>query len=143
MKSWIEDGEKECEERERDYNTPDLPPDYRTHQLIKSVLKPKGFLIVTVPNIAHWRMRWHLLLGHWDYQDYGLLDKTHLKFFTYFTFKNLISSAGFKIINVKIDPAGGFKYFNWLFKYFPNFYAHQICIQAQKWYGPNHIYRFL
>jgi len=99
-------------------------------QLIKAVLKPQGQLIITAPNVAHWRLRLKLLRGHWDYEDYGLLDKTHLRFFTYFSFQKLIQAAGFKIIAVKIDPAGGFKYFNWLFKYFPNFYAHQICIQA-------------
>lgn len=99
-------------------------------QLIKSVLKVNGILIITTPNVAHWRQRLNLLLGRFDYQDYGLLDRTHLRFFTYFTFQKLIQSAGFKIIAVKIDPAGGFKYFNWLFKFFPNFYAHQICLKA-------------
>ena len=103
-----------------------------TLQLIKAVLKPEGMLIITAPNVAHWRQRFKLLRGHWDYEDYGLLDRTHLRFFTYFSFQKLIRSAGFKVIAVKIDPAGGVKYFNWLFKYFPNFYAHQICIQAQK-----------
>lgn len=101
-------------------------------QLIKSVLKPNGILIITTPNVAHWSLRLKLLRGHWDYEDYGLLDRTHLRFFTYFSFQELISTAGFKIKAVKIDPAGGFKYFNWLFKYWPNFYAHQICIKAQK-----------
>ena len=101
-------------------------------QLIKSVLKPNGILIITTPNVAHWSLRLKLLRGHWDYEDYGLLDRTHLRFFTYFSFQKLISSAGFKIKAVKIDPAGGFKYLNWLFKYFPNLYAHQICIKAQK-----------
>lgn len=109
-----------------------LPNPEATLQLIKAVLKPQGRLIITAPNVAHWRLRLKLLRGHWDYEDYGLLDKTHLRFFTYFSFQKLIRDADFKIIAVKIDPAGGVKYFNWLFKYFPNFYAHQICIQAKK-----------
>lgn len=108
-----------------------LPSPETTLQLIKSVLKPQGLLIVTLPNIAHWRQRLNLLRGRWDYQEYGLLDRTHLRFFNYFTGQKLVTDAGFKIKAVKIDPAGGFKYFNWLFKYFSNFYAHQICIQAQ------------
>jgi len=107
-----------------------LPQPENLLQLIKSVLKPNGILIITTPNVAHWSLRLKLLRGHWDYEDYGLLDRTHLRFFTYFTFQKLVSAAGFKIITVKIDPAGGIKYFNWLFKYFPNFYAHQICIKA-------------
>jgi SAM-dependent methyltransferase len=107
-----------------------LPNPEATLQLIKAVLKPQGQLIITAPNVAHWRLRLKLLRGHWDYEDYGLLDKTHLRFFTYYSFQKLISDAGFKIKQVLLDPAGGVKYFNWLFKYFPNFYAHQICIKA-------------
>jgi methionine biosynthesis protein MetW len=99
---------------------------------IKEVLKPDGILIITVPNIAHWRMRLHLLLGKWEYQDYGVLDRTHLKFFTYYTFQELINQSGFKIDEVKIDPAGGIKYFNIIAKHFPNFYGHQIAIKATK-----------
>lgn len=107
-----------------------LPSPEATLQLIKSVLKPEGLLIITTSNVAHWRQRLNLLLGRFEYEDYGLLDRTHLRFFTYFSFQKLIQSAGFKVIAVKIDPAGGVKYFNWLFKHWPNFYAHQICIKA-------------
>lgn len=101
-----------------------------TLQLIKLVLKPKGKLIITTANIAHWRQRFNLLLGHFDYTDYGTLDRTHLKFYTYYTFQRLIQTAGFKLKTITIDPAGGLKYFNWLAKYWLNFYAHQVCIEA-------------
>jgi SAM-dependent methyltransferase len=109
-----------------------LPSPEITLQLIKSVLKPEGILIVTLPNVVHWRQRIKILLGKWEYEDYGLLDRTHLRFFNYFTAQKLITDAGFKIKAVKIDPAGGIKYLSWLFKYFPNLYAYQICIQAEK-----------
>lgn len=99
-------------------------------QFIKQVLKPKGMLIATVPNVAHWRQRLNILQGRWQYEDYGLLDRTHLRFFNYFTFQKLITSAGFKIKAIRIDPAGGVKYLNWLVKRWPNLYAYQICIQA-------------
>ncbi len=99
-------------------------------QLIKLVLKPNGQLIITTSNIAHWRQRLQLLFGYFIYTDYGTLDRTHLRFYTSITFQQLIVQAGFKPKTIKIDPAGGIKYFNWLAKYFPNFYAHQICIQA-------------
>lgn len=99
---------------------------------IHSVLKPGGVIIATIPNIAHWRMRLSLMQGNWDYQQYGILDNTHLKFFTYFTFQNLLKDAGFKIEKIAIDPAGGIKYFDPIAKHFPNFYAHQIAIKAVK-----------
>lgn len=107
-----------------------LPRPETTLQLIKQVLKPKGKLIVTLPNFAHWRMRGNLLLGRFNYEDYGLLDRTHLRFFTYFTAQKLIKDAGFKIKTILIDPAGGMKYFDWLVKYWPNLYAYQICLYA-------------
>ena len=107
-----------------------LPRPEATLQLIKAVLKPDGELIVTLPNAAHWRQRLNLLMGRWDYEDYGLLDRTHLRFYTYFTGQKLISDAGFTLKQVLIDPAGGMKYFNWLVRHFPNLYAHQICIYA-------------
>ena len=101
-------------------------------QLIKHVLKRDGTLIVTTSNIAFWRMRLKLFLGHWDYEDYGTLDNTHLRFFTYQTFQKLVADAGFIVDYVAIDPAGGIKYFNWLARFFPNLYAHQMVIQAHK-----------
>ncbi len=99
---------------------------------IHSNLKKDGLLVITTPNIAHWRMRVHLLRGKFEYTQYGILDNTHTKFFTYFTFQDLITQAGFEITNIQIDPAGGIKYFNPIAKHFPNFYAHQIAIQARK-----------
>ena len=99
---------------------------------IRKVLKSKGILVVTLPNIAHWRMRLNFLLGRWEYEDYGLLDRTHLRFFTYNTAFKLVRRAGFKVVEVAIDPAGGLKYFNWLVKRWPNLYAYQIAIKAVK-----------
>ena len=109
-----------------------LPRPETTLQLIKAVLKPKGELIVTLPNIVHWRARAKLLLGRFEYEDYGLFDRTHLRFFTYFTGQRLIKDAGFTIKKILIDPAGGMKYFDWLVKHWPNLYAHQICLYAVK-----------
>ena len=107
-----------------------LPRPEATLQLIKQVLKPKGRLIATTGNVAWWRQRLSALLGKFEYEDYGIMDRTHLRLFTYFTFQKLISGAGFKIKSVAIDPGGGVKYFNWLVKYRPNLYAQQICVEA-------------
>jgi len=101
-------------------------------QSIKEVLKPHGILIITTSNIAHWRMRLNLLLGRWQYQDYGILDNTHLRFFTYNTFQQAVEQAGFAVEHIGIDSAGGIKYFNWLARHFPNLYAHQMVIRARK-----------
>ncbi|MBM4330470.1 MAG: glycosyltransferase [Deltaproteobacteria bacterium] len=49
---------------------------------IKRHLKPTGYLLVSLPNIAHGDVILNLLMGKFQYTDAGLLDKTHFRFFT-------------------------------------------------------------
>lgn len=52
-------------------------------RLVSAYLKPGGTLVVSLPNIRHYSVVLPLLLqGRWRYQDEGLLDRTHLRFFT-------------------------------------------------------------
>lgn len=60
---------------------------------LKSFLKPEGYFVISFPNIAHGSVRLALLSGHFDYQDLGLLDATHLRFFTRETFEELLDEA--------------------------------------------------
>ena len=52
---------------------------------LSSLLKPHGFVVIAVPNILSLRMRIEFLLGIFEYQETGILDNTHLRFFTYYT----------------------------------------------------------
>ena len=100
-------------------------------------LKPGGKVIVSIPNVAHYSMRLHLLFGQFQYTDEGLLDRTHLRFFTYESSQALLRAAGFKIIHKAMsifNPAGGhlspLKYLHlkleaYLGKWFPNLIALQ------------------
>ncbi len=47
-----------------------------------TLLKPAGRVLISVPNIAHWSVRFPLLFGFFTYTERGLLDNTHLQFFT-------------------------------------------------------------
>lgn len=67
---------------------------------IKLYLKPGGYIVVSLPNIANWKTRFGLLFGRFNYDNYGVLDRTHLKFYTFNTAKRLINDAGFKIRKV-------------------------------------------
>lgn len=62
------------------------------------VLKREGLLIVSVPNIANIYIRLTLLLGRFEYSERGLLDKTHLRFFTRKTARRLLESNGYSIL---------------------------------------------
>jgi 2-polyprenyl-3-methyl-5-hydroxy-6-metoxy-1,4-benzoquinol methylase len=61
-------------------------------------LKPDGKLICSVPNVRNWRVVRDLLVwGDWEYQDSGIMDETHLRFFTRKSCIQLIAKAGFKV----------------------------------------------
>lgn len=69
-------------------------------QACQSWLAPGGRILVSLPNVALWRIRFDLLRGRFDYQDYGVLDRTHLHFFTFRTARVLVEEAGFTILRV-------------------------------------------
>jgi len=57
-------------------------------------LAPKGVLVACVPNVGHWSVIEQLLHGQFSYQSQGLLDRTHLRFFTASSILELLSQAG-------------------------------------------------
>lgn len=73
-----------------------------TLKSIRKFLKKDGFIIVSLPNVAHIYVRIKLLLGKFDYGPVGILDKTHLKFFTYKSALNLLIDSGYAIEDVRI-----------------------------------------
>lgn len=68
-------------------------------------LVPDGFVIVSVPNIAHLYIRLLLLLGRFDYLDRGILDNTHLRFFTARSLRALLDDAGLVVDRFTATPA--------------------------------------
>lgn len=70
----------------------------RLHKL----LKPGGMLLCSIPNIRYYRVSLALLLfGRWRYTPSGILDKTHLRFFTRQTAIDLVASSGLVIDRVE------------------------------------------
>jgi 2-polyprenyl-3-methyl-5-hydroxy-6-metoxy-1,4-benzoquinol methylase len=67
-------------------------------------LKPDGRLIVSLPNVAVWDNRFRLLFGRFDYRDSGVMDRTHLRFFTFRTARELIIEAGFTPLRRTWEP---------------------------------------
>jgi len=68
---------------------------------VKKWIKPEGYILVSVPNIANWRIRLALLFGDFNYTDNGIMDITHKRFFTKKTITYLIESAGLEINEMK------------------------------------------
>lgn len=64
---------------------------------LKKFIAKDGFVFATIPNIAHWRVRFNLLFGRFEYKEEGILDRGHLRFFNYKTMVKLFENSGYKI----------------------------------------------
>ncbi|NMC61966.1 MAG: class I SAM-dependent methyltransferase [SAR324 cluster bacterium] len=79
----------------------------KEYQLLANLLSPGGHMLISVPNTAHWMVRIQLLFGFLEYTERGLLDRTHLQFFTRKRLKELIkSSQSMELVELdsSIDP---------------------------------------
>ena len=64
-------------------------------------LKPDGYVVTSLPNVAHGDVRMLLLGGAFRYREVGLLDRTHLRFFTLETIRELLRDAGLLVVDTK------------------------------------------
>ena len=69
----------------------------RILNLLKRHIRPGGYLVVSLPNVAHGSVRLALLTGRFPYGDWGLLDRTHLRFFTRESIFELFQNAAYTI----------------------------------------------
>ena len=63
----------------------------------RDILNPSGRLLVSVPNFSHWYVRLRTLFGLFDYDQRGLLDRTHVRFFTRRSIERDLRRAHFRI----------------------------------------------
>ena len=99
----------------------------------RSKLKDKGIIIISLPNVAFILNRLNLLLGKWNYREFGTLDKTHLKFSTIKTARELVQSSNYKILKVQpYNQFGILENMKFLLKLSPELFAYQIIVVATK-----------
>jgi len=68
-------------------------------------LQPSGSMfLISVPNIANIWVRLNLLLGNFNYADRGILDRTHLRFFTRNTLSAMLKNTGLEILSINVTP---------------------------------------
>ena len=66
---------------------------------IRPKLKPGGIVVASLPNMRYWRALYHLVFEKdWKYTDAGILDRTHLRFFTQKSMSRLFTNAGFRVL---------------------------------------------
>lgn len=111
-------------------------------------MKPGAQLLVTGPNVAHLTMRLHLLCGRWQYADTGILDRTHLRFYTLDGWIALVKAAGFTVAEsnaAEVGPLPAHSVFSrllgkarahqvsaWLTQRFPRLFAVVVLVPAHK-----------
>jgi 2-polyprenyl-3-methyl-5-hydroxy-6-metoxy-1,4-benzoquinol methylase len=68
---------------------------------VAGALKPTGRIVVSLPNVANISVRLGLLFGRFNYTERGLLDRTHLHFYTRKTSRALLEQAGYQILETR------------------------------------------
>lgn len=73
---------------------------------LKKHLKDSGVVVASIPNVRYYQVINMLVDGYWTYGDYGILDRTHLRFFTKKEILALFKNAGFEITTIagNVDP---------------------------------------
>jgi 2-polyprenyl-3-methyl-5-hydroxy-6-metoxy-1,4-benzoquinol methylase len=64
---------------------------------VRAIMPHDGQIACCIPNVQHWSIQARLSIGDWRYAHKGLLDRTHIRFFTRQTIIEMIRGAGFEI----------------------------------------------
>jgi predicted TPR repeat methyltransferase len=120
----------------------------RALRLVYGAVKDDGHVFVSVPNIANITIRLGLLLGIFEYRDRGILDHTHLRFYTLRTIRREVENAGFRILDVhgssvpirlitgsstpEILLRIGERLLTWITRAWRGLFAYQIILVAKK-----------
>ena len=72
---------------------------------LHDLLQPAGYVVISLPNIAHGDVRLSLLAGNFDYRATGLLDRTHLRFFTRDSIEEFLEQNHFDLTEIFASTA--------------------------------------
>lgn len=112
---------------------------------IKNRLKPNGILIIALPNLMHFNSRWKLTKGNFKYEEYGIWDYTHFRWYTFKSAQKMLEENDYSVEKAdvsgwipfehrlkKITPAGMRNgLFNMLKKISPGLFGFQLLYVAK------------
>jgi 2-polyprenyl-3-methyl-5-hydroxy-6-metoxy-1,4-benzoquinol methylase len=67
---------------------------------VHRMVKPDGLVLAGSPNVGHYSVVSSLLRGRWDYESVGIMDRTHLRWFTPATYREMFEECGFRVDHV-------------------------------------------
>lgn len=70
---------------------------WRMLRRARKLLRKDGVIVASIPNVQHSRVLINLLLGRWEYEQAGIMDSTHLRFFTRKSIIGLFKSTGYEL----------------------------------------------
>jgi len=78
-----------------------LPAPEAALRYARSLLSPEGVVVASIPNIRSFPTIWQLMFhARWEYQDSGILDRTHLRFFTKSSIVGMFEREGFALESI-------------------------------------------
>jgi len=106
----------------------------RILKIINSKINKDSKLLISIPNIAFLKYRILHLLGNFNYTNTGVMDNTHLKFYTYDSIVKLLNENNFKILKITAYTLASsyFWFVDYLAKVFPKMFGLQFFIECKK-----------
>jgi 2-polyprenyl-3-methyl-5-hydroxy-6-metoxy-1,4-benzoquinol methylase len=114
----------------------------------RKAIAPGGRVVASIPNVAHWTVRLRLMFGVFAYEPTGIMDATHLRWFTKASIIQLFEASGYQVTDIKhsvgawmpVYKKGLFRYVSedrckkllWqLSSWFPGLFACQFIVSAR------------
>lgn len=102
----------------------------------QTILKKGGAIICSIPNVRNYRILNNLIFrGRWEYTDDGILDRSHLRFFTLDSIQGMLKEAGFEIEGLTKRSSGA-HWVKWIHRLLGSrlieFFVRQYIIVARK-----------
>jgi 2-polyprenyl-3-methyl-5-hydroxy-6-metoxy-1,4-benzoquinol methylase len=97
---------------------------------VNTALKPGGVIVITTPNFMTWTNRLRFLFGNFKYQEQGMFDFGHIRWFTYYYLHQILLQSGFEITDERhiIFPGK----LSFILKYWPSVFAFQFIVKVRK-----------
>lgn len=111
---------------------------------VKNSLAPDGRVLASIPNVAHWSVRAQLLFGNFNYKPTGIMDATHLRWFTRRSVRRLFDAAGYEVEDIRGAAGGWMGVYRYTpFRFLPqdqkSFVLGQFCRIAPALFSVQHV----
>ena len=85
-----------------------LTDPWRVLRDLARCVRAGGQVFASSPNVSHWKVVRSLLLGRFEYQESGVMDQTHLRWFTPASYRSLFEQAGLEVVSLEpLTPNSG------------------------------------